>query len=467
MKSSYPAGITDYEEIKPQLTEVAESYRDVSEQDIQMCLEAFEAYRKQALGEEKFDTDVFQDQLDKVFEEAGYRQDSMYKRNEILLIIDSGVGDFINLSASIREIRRIYEDACIVLVCYPRGKALAETCPYVDEVFYNSREFYWGDFMASYEWEANFAAKLLSHRFDLCFVFGHYASSYLLAFMSGAKERISYGADNPLCQGHIMTAFYSITSEFVSVKLPNIRKSDIESDIYLGILDNFLRVPVKNRNKEIWLRPGEREELDAVIREKLGAATDKSLRIAIGIGGSSPQKHWPPYNYGLLMKKLLMANEGYRFLLMGGPDDHAAAEEIISMVGSEYAADFTIGFNLRQSAGIISNCACYIGNDTSTLHIAAVYNLPILTPNCYPGSLGLGRETIPVRFAPNNVPMVMALPKEPLPECAGSKFEYGCRIINQSHCITQVTPELMLSGFHLLREMYEAGIVETRYIVES
>ena len=453
-----------YEEVKPILNEDENVYRKVNDHDINMCLESFKRYKLQAVNEKKFDTDVFKQQLEETFEAAGYRQNSMHKRSEIILITDASVGDFINISASLKEIRRIYENAYIVLVCYPRAAPLVETCPYINEVIFNSRSFNLLDFLAKYEWNINISEKLLRHRFDLCFVFGHYPSSYMLSFMSGAKERVSYGLDNPLCQGHPFAKYYPVTSEFLSVKVPNQKKSNDVGDIYLGILDNFLCVPVKNRNKEIWFRPGERNELEKVIQVKLGKWVDKFLRIAIGIGGTIQRKHWPKQDYSILMKKLLTVNDEYRFLLIGGPEEKEDAEEIINTVGREYAADFTTGFDFRQTAGIINNCAYYIGNDTSTLHIASVFGLPILTPNCFPASLGLDKYTIPVKYTPHNVPMVMVLPKEPLPECADSHDEYGCRIWDKPHCITQITPELMLEGFRLLQKMKEKGIIDVRYI---
>ena len=190
-----------------------------------------------------------------------------------------------------------------------------------------------------------------------------------------------------------------------------------------------------------------------------------SRRIAIGIGGTSARKHWPPQMYGELIKSLLDEDDEYRFLIIGGPEDHEEAKIITNLVGERYAADFTQTFNFRQSAGAIGMCSCYIGNDTSTMHLAAAHGLPILSPNCYPLSLGLERRSVPVVFAPQNVPVVMALPREAKAECVHSKDDYGCQILNRPHCITQVSPDLMLAGFYLLQKMKDKGLSERRYIV--
>lgn len=124
--------------------------------------------------------------------------------------------------------------------------------------------------------------------------------------------------------------------------------------------------------------------------------------------------------YSELIKQMLKEEVGYRFLIMDGLEDKGEAEAIVLLVGEKYVADFTGVFNFRQSAVAIRTCACYIGNDTSTMHLAAAYGLPILSPNCYPFSLGLDSKAVPVIFAPKHVPVVMALPRGALPECEHS-----------------------------------------------
>ena len=192
---------------------------------------------------------------------------------------------------------------------------------------------------------------------------------------------------------------------------------------------------------------------------------DTARRIAIGVGGTSARKHWPPQMYGEFIKSLLDEDNERRFLVIGGPEDHEEAQVIVGMVGEKYVADLTQEFNFRQSAGAVGMCCCYVGNDTSTMHLAAAHGLPILSPNCYPLSLGLGQKSVPVVYAQKHVPVVMALPKEAMAECINSKDEYGCQILNRPHCITKVSVNLMLAGYHLLQNMKEKGLTETRYIV--
>ncbi len=257
-----------YEEIRPKLLEQGRVDRGASHRDIQHVIDGLWAYREQAVSEGEFDTHIFRQQMEKVFDESGYRQKLLNKKTEILIITDGGVGDFINLSASLREIRRIYEGAHITLLCSARVKALAEACPYVDELHLNSKNFNGGDFLAVYDWNIDFVTRLLCHRFDMAFVFGTYPSAYLLAYMSGAKERISYGKENHMCQGHPYAGIYPAMVELLTIQLPYMVQSTNAVDGYLGILDNFLHAPVKNRNIEVWCLPEDVAEFSKIIDRK-------------------------------------------------------------------------------------------------------------------------------------------------------------------------------------------------------
>ena len=159
--------VADHQEVKHDLSQQMPLFKEAGRGDIVKILDGFRAYRAQAVAAGRFDMKAFRQQMDKVFDECGYRQRGQGKQTEILVITDSGVGDFINLSPCIREIRRIYIEAKITLVSYSRARALAEACPYIDELHLNSRSFNWEDFLAAYDWNISYASRLLRHRFDV------------------------------------------------------------------------------------------------------------------------------------------------------------------------------------------------------------------------------------------------------------------------------------------------------------
>ena len=109
---------------------------------------------------QRVDVDEIKSFMEPYFAEAGYREVSnnikiksgknkAKLKNEsntknILIIHDAGIGDFIILSAFIREVRRIYSDSHIVLIIHENSLSMAKYCPYIDDVIIfndNFKEF--------------------------------------------------------------------------------------------------------------------------------------------------------------------------------------------------------------------------------------------------------------------------------------------------------------------------------------
>lgn len=167
---------------------------EVKKSDIALVIESLGQYLEHIKQIGTVDLKEFVRFMEPVFSAAGYR-DSVggYDSCNILIIHDSGAGDFITQSGTIREIRRLYPTAHITLIVFPNAFQLAECCPYVDEVFVNPRPDHFNHhFEESYEWNMEFAKLLLLKRFDICYSFTCLSGTPTLMYMSGAQTRISH-----------------------------------------------------------------------------------------------------------------------------------------------------------------------------------------------------------------------------------------------------------------------------------
>ena len=435
--------------------------------DVNFVIDGFNSYLEKMTKEKSFNVTDFFKVSEKNFISADYRTKKLGGRGEILIIHDAGVGDFIMMSAAIREIRRIYPKAYIRLVIFPRAADMAEFCPYVDEVIYNRRSTDWRNFISLYKWNTDFVRKLLNRRIDICFAFSHYASTILLMYMCGAKERVSFDFTGGVEDWNGLTSAVPLDylKSLATCRVPKFFSGTHHVDVNFAMVDYILRLPVENRSLEVWYTP---QDLN-IAREILSGVPGNVY--ALVMGGTGAQKKYPPEKYAEFVKLVLKEESDSTFVILGGGNEDLQAVEILKQnfepeVFTKHFIDLTNKLHYRQSAAILNFCDMYIGNDTSPLHMASAVKCPILA--LYAGAKDLPESSLYSAFscAPYKVPSVVVRPEHALSECLNDKnfSPHGCKVTDRAHCITQITPETLIKGFHLLKERISAKINEPLFM---
>lgn len=100
--------------------------------------------------------------------------------------------------------------------------------------------------------------------------------------------------------------------------------------------------------------------------------------IALGIGSSESWKQWGATCFVELALALRRQRSGSIFII-GGPAERVLADEILHRVQDSggVAAD-AVALPLEQTAALLANSRCYIGNDTGVLNMAAALETPVL-----------------------------------------------------------------------------------------
>ena len=436
--------------------------------DAEKIINALTECYNRIIQTQQFNLQEFVNFMEPKFADAGYRTPPHFGRQlNILIIHDAGVGDFIMMTGAIREIRRLYPNAKITLVIYPRALELAEFCPYVDEVIPNNRATAtnWNILTAYYGWNVSFARQLLERKFDICFNFARWTETYFLEYMCGANVRITYNYPDkekdfmPL-EGDIPI---TIASNLANYIVPRHRFGRHAADISFSLVDNLLNAPVENRRLEIWYSPFDTAVAKNILQNVQGKI------YAVCMGGMNLAKVYPPEMYAKVLEMIFSEEPDANFVILGGGQNDLKCAEIlensVSSNCAEKILDLVGKINYRQSAAVLSFCNMYIGNDTGTMHIAAAVNCPVLTPNCFPLDIPCYYFDIPNVIFPYRVPSVTIQPEHALPECAADKTHnhYGCKA-NQPHCITQIKPETVFKGFKLLKKRIEEKNFEPLYI---
>ena len=403
--------------------------------------------------------------MEPIFERAGYRNFDMSgsRKTHILIIHDGAVGDFISMSAAIRELRRCYPDAYIIMMVTPMAMNLAEVCPYVDELFPNPMP--WDEIPSTFQRNIDHAKFLLRRKIDMVYAFTHFPSTNMLAYMSGAIHRVSFEF-NYEDSVKIETGPVYATMPLVNFKAPlrlfgthNIEKN-------LGLLDYALHLPLPNRDPEVWFTPGELSRVQITFSNHIA---DGEKIYALCMGGTRASKKWAAENYAELFKTIIESEPEVQIAIVGGGDADAYYAEVFKQhLGEEivkaHVLDFTNQTSFRQSAAILSCCDMYIGNDTGTLHMAAAVKIPILAVHYFAADLEQADHTTIRGDYPYHVPAVVVQPKHALPECQGSTTHYGCNALNQPHCITQITTDTVYAAYEFLKQQIADNVNEAVFV---
>ena len=128
---------------------------------------------------------------------------------------------------------------------------------------------------------------------------------------------------------------------------------------------------------EIFFDDRARAEAAAVIDPQLETAPGPILALAPI--AHQPGKSWPAERWGGLVEKLKAEPrfDGWRFMLVGGPGDHAPAAPALAAAGDR-GLDFVGKGDILASAAAIDRAALFVGNDSGLMHVAAAAGRPTL-----------------------------------------------------------------------------------------
>ena len=436
-------------------------------------INAFNQFFEHVKEQKIFSISEFIKEFEPKFAAAGYRQApkvnaySARSQTKILILHDAVVGDFVIHTGLIREIRRVYPVAYIVLVVKQNAFQLAELCPYVDEVIINRGKLSYARFGELFLDYVKLAEKLLPYKFDICFSLAYMAETQLLMYMSGARVRIAANVyagefDEKSFSNTTLFTFKS-AAQFATHIVPRNNYRCHRVDMAFSMLEYFLYAPIENRSLEIWYSP-----FDINVAKNFVAGA--SPLYALCMGGSHPRKFYPPEKYAKFLELVVSDESSAKFVILGGGKTDLKSAEILKnavpKIYEENVIDLTNKISYRQSAAVLSLCNAYIGNVTGTLHVATAVNCPVMAISSFPADIPILEGDDLAVYYPYGVPNVIVRPKNALPECTADKPHnaYGCRILNKPHCITQINPKILHDGLKFLKKRIAENNFKPLYI---
>ena len=279
----------------------------------------------------------------------------------ILIIRPSALGDVVMASAMIGVIRRAHPQGYLAWLVEPAAAELLRHHPGLDEVIEWPRRR-WEKLLRRARVLAlggeirRFASVLRSRSFHLALEGTGLLKGRLLAYLSGAPERIGFRSPEP--GGFLMTRLIS--------RDPADGRLGSE---YLQLMET-LGLPADPFRMEVALAP---------------AAGDGARRLLLAQGLIGPyavlcpfttrdQKHWPEERWATLA--LAVEKEfGLTVVVLGGPDDQTKSKRLRETTPGRMI-DLTGRTTLTESAAVLAGASLVIGVDTGLTHMGVAFERP-------------------------------------------------------------------------------------------
>ena len=187
-------------------------------------------------------------------------------------------------------------------------------------------------------------------------------------------------------------------------KIPNTVGTFSMQFMYGESLEKFFaRAGIANKDRKEPSFFAEKEDIEYA-KAVLSKLPDKKL-FAI-IGASKEERMWPEENWRELLKSLL--DEGWGVVLSGnGKREKTVADKLETILNNPNVFNSVSKFSLKQLLGVVSNCNVAVGNDTGTLHLAALSGIPTIGLSdcnqfewlglCTPWFIGLCADKTPTK----------------------------------------------------------------------
>lgn len=279
-------------------------------------------------------------------------------KKNILVLRYRFLGDTILTVPFLRNLRYAEPDAYIAWVVAPISSDVIKGIPYVNELIYWDPETIHADCTGTHKTlkaKFNFIKILREKKFDKVYVLKRSLSSAIMAYLTGAKERIGFDTEG---RGFLLT------------KKVQYKHNQHEVQNFLDVL-RIDGIEIKDDYLELWLSEEERGYAeDFFYKNKLN---DKV--IAIHPFAANPKRAWHIDNFIEVSNKL--GEKGYQTIFFGGKRERNFIDYIKSK--AKFNPVLLIGeTNIRQTMAILSMCKGLVCNDSGIMHLGSALNIPLV-----------------------------------------------------------------------------------------
>lgn len=398
------------------------------------------------------DMAAFHAAMEPVFREEGFREEAEDGIQSIIVARLDVMGDNILTSPMLRELRRNFPGARIVLVTSSAAYSLMELCPYVNEVLrFDLAEKGRNPLDVVRDIIGFCKEHLWQYRYDCCILplWGVFSLMMrVFVYLTGARRRVGYSDTvvnhwlppqahaKPTNEGYLLTEAVLNPPEIIH-----------EVDRYLYLLEAMGMERATNRQTELWIGRTDMQRARAL----LGDFGKDGILVAMSTGAGGDSRRYPVEQWLEAMQEI--AALGGRFVLIGGKQEMEDQEFLRQRMSPETLLPLVGKTSMRESAAVISCARIFMGNATGMMHAAAACNRPILVlfreamdkDGVCTGVLSEFR-----RFEPRGRYFAVR-PVHALGDCKGALAYGGCASL-KAHCIRQIPAGMVVQAFRMVMQ---------------
>jgi heptosyltransferase-2 len=292
---------------------------------------------------------------------------------KILVVQPSWVGDAVMATPTLRALRSLYPQAEIAYLLRRYVKPIYTGMPWADRlVTYRTGKTRAKAGKGMFD----LAARLRSAKFDMAILLTNSFKTALLCKMAGIEKVVGYDRDG---RGFLLSDKLLPQKERGKfVPFPIIR-------YYMGIAQ-YLGSHERDLSMRLFVTPAERLAASGVFARagldplfERPAAQGRSPLVLLNPGAQyGAAKCWVPENFATLADRLI-DQLGATVLLSGAPKERAIIEAIRRQMRQTPVDLSTSGLTLGALKEITRRCDLMVTNDTGPRHIAAAFEVPVVT----------------------------------------------------------------------------------------
>ncbi|MES2064280.1 MAG: glycosyltransferase family 9 protein [Bacteroidota bacterium] len=260
---------------------------------------------------------------------------------KILIRLPNWLGDVVMSTAFINAVRQLYPGASIDVIIKKELGGIASLIPGLNQIHLFSKQEHNG-LAGVYR----FGKSLRAQQYDIYFNLPHSLSSFVMAWASGAKQRVGFNKEG---------GFFLVTRSF---KKPlNLHRVDE----YVSLLEQFTGKTIANK--------------------QVGLQADTSAKtndtVIINFNSEASSRRMPLHKGRSIVNALTAAFKDITFAFVGSPKEAAFVDELlIDLDNANRLQNLAGKTNLQGLAELMANSRAVLTTDSGPAHLANAVGAP-------------------------------------------------------------------------------------------